>query len=54
MASFESPVKLDPSNPKKKRENISWDKCIVFQCVSLEQTVNMRDVELDPSDYAQL
>ena len=44
MASFESPVKLDPSNPKKKRENISWDKCIVFQRVSLEQTVNMRDV----------
>ena len=44
MASFESPVKLDPSNPKNKRENISWDKCIVCQRVSLEQTVNMRDV----------
>ena len=44
MASFESPVKLDPSNPKKKRENISWDKCIVCQRVSHEQTVNMRDV----------
>jgi hypothetical protein len=44
MASFESPVKLDPSNPKKKRENISWDKCIVCQCVSVEQRVNMRDV----------
>ena len=44
MASFESPVKLDPSNPKKKRENISWDKCIVCQRVSLEQRVNMRDV----------
>ena len=44
MASFESPVKLDPSNPKKKRENISLDKCIVCQRVSLEQTVNMRDV----------
>ena len=44
MASFENPVKLDPSNPKKKRENISWDKCIVCQRVSLEQTVNMRDV----------
>jgi hypothetical protein len=41
MASFESPVKLDPSNPKKKRENISWDKCIVCQRVSLEQRVNM-------------
>jgi hypothetical protein len=33
MASFESPVKLDPSNPKKKRENISWDKYIVNQRV---------------------
>jgi hypothetical protein len=44
MASFESPVKLDPSNSKKKRENISWDKCIICQRVSLEQTVNMRDV----------
>jgi hypothetical protein len=43
MASFESPVKLDPSNPKKKRENISLDKCIVCQRVSLEQTVNMSD-----------
>ena len=29
---------------KKKRENISWDKCIFCQCVSLEQRVNMRDV----------
>jgi hypothetical protein len=44
MASFGSPVKLNPSNPKIKRENISWDKCIVCQRVSLEQTVNMRDV----------
>jgi hypothetical protein len=25
-------------------ENISWDKCIVCQCVSVEQRVNMRDV----------
>jgi hypothetical protein len=38
MACFESPVKLDPSNPKTKRENISWNKCIVCQRVSLEQT----------------
>ena len=43
MASFESPVKLDPSNTKKKRENNSLDKCIVCQRVSLEQRVNMRD-----------
>jgi hypothetical protein len=46
MVSFESPVKLDPSNPKKKRENISWDKIHKCKCqrVSLEHTVNMRDV----------
>jgi hypothetical protein len=30
--------------PKGSVENISWDKCIVCQRVSLEQRVNMRDV----------
>ena len=29
MASFESPVKLDPSNPKKKRGEVMYCICVL-------------------------
>jgi hypothetical protein len=31
MAQFHSPVKLCPSSPKRSRNEVNWDKCIICQ-----------------------
>ena len=44
MASFGSPLKLEPSSPKRRRPAIMWDKCIVCQRPSLENLICMRSI----------
>jgi hypothetical protein len=44
MASFGSPLKLEPSSPKRQRPEIMWDKCIFFQRPSLENLICMRSI----------
>jgi hypothetical protein len=47
MASFGSPLKLSPSSPKKKKETLIWEQCIVCQCSNAEPVICMRDVGKD-------
>ena len=45
MAQFHSPVKLCPSSPKRSRNEVNWDKCIICQssfCDSL--VITMRNI----------
>jgi hypothetical protein len=44
MASFGSPLKLEPSSPKRRRPAIMWDKCIFCQRPSLENLICMRSI----------
>ena len=44
MASFGSPLKLEPSSPKRRRPAIMWDKCIFCQRPSLENLICMRNI----------
>ena len=41
MAQFDSPVKLCPG-PKKSRNGIQWEKCIICQSSSTELLIHMR------------
>ena len=42
MAQFDSPVKLCTSGPKKSRNGIQWEKCIICQSSSTELLIRMR------------
>ena len=45
MAQFHSPVKLCPSSPKRSRNEVNWDNCIIWQssfCDSL--VITMRNI----------
>jgi hypothetical protein len=45
MAQFHSPVKLCPSSPKRSRNEVNWNKCIICQssfCDSL--VITMRNI----------
>jgi hypothetical protein len=44
MASFGSPLKLEPSSPKRRRPEIMWNKCICCQRPSLENLICMRSI----------
>jgi hypothetical protein len=44
MASFGSPLKLEPSSPKRRRPEIMWNKCICCQRPSLENLICMRNI----------
>ena len=44
MASFGSPLKLEPSSPKRRRPAIMWDKCICCQRPSLENLICIRSI----------
>jgi hypothetical protein len=46
MASFGSPLKLTPS-PKRRKETLNWEQCIICQCSNAEPVICMRDVGKD-------
>ena len=47
MASFGSPLKLSPSSPKRRKEALNWEQCIICQCSNAEPVICMRDVGKD-------
>ena len=47
MASFGSPLKLSPSSPKRRKETLNWEQCIICQCSNAEPVICMRDVGKD-------
>ena len=47
MASFGSPLKLSPSSPKRRKETLNWEQCIICQCSNAEPVICMRDVVKD-------
>ena len=47
MASFGSPLKLSPSSPKRRKEMLNWEQCIICQCSNAEPVICMRDVGKD-------
>ena len=44
MTSLGSPLKLTPSSPKRKKNMIDWDKCIICQSLTMEPCISMRSV----------
>ena len=44
MSQFGSPLKLCPSSPKKSRNEVEWDKCIICQVSTPELLIKMRNV----------
>jgi hypothetical protein len=44
MSQFGSPHKLCPSSPKKSRNEVEWDKCIICQVSNPELLIKMRNV----------
>ena len=47
MASFGSPLTLSPSSPKRRKETLNWEQCIICQCSNAEPVICMRDVVKD-------
>ena len=47
MAFFGSPLKLSPSSPKRRKETLNWEQCIICQCSNAEPVICMRDVGKD-------
>jgi hypothetical protein len=47
MASFGSPLKLSPSSPKRRKEALNWEQCIICQYSNAEPVICMRDVGKD-------
>ena len=47
MASFGSPLKLSHSSPKRRKETLNWEQCIICQCSNAEPVICMRDVGKD-------
>ena len=47
MASFGSPLKLSPSSPKRRKETLNWEHCIICQSSNAEPVICMRDVGKD-------
>jgi hypothetical protein len=43
MASFGSPLKLSASSPKRRKETLNWEQCIICQCSNAEPVICMRD-----------
>ena len=44
MSQFGSPLKLCPSSPKKCRNEVEWNKCIICQVSTPELLIKMRNV----------
>jgi hypothetical protein len=44
MSQFGSPLKLCSSSPKKSRNEVEWDKCIICQVSTPELLIKMRNV----------
>ena len=44
MSQFGNPLKLCPSSPKKSRNEVEWDKCIICQVSTPELLIKMRNV----------
>lgn len=44
MTSLGSPLKMTPSSPKKKKDMIDWDKCIICQSLTTEPCICMRSI----------
>ena len=44
MSQFGSPLKLCPSSPKKSRNEVEWDKCIICQVSTPDLLIKMRNV----------
>jgi hypothetical protein len=44
MSQFSSPLKLCPSSPKKSRNEVEWDNCIICQVSTPELLIKMRNV----------
>jgi hypothetical protein len=38
------PLKLSPSSPKRRKETLNWEQCIICQCSNAEPVICMRDV----------
>jgi hypothetical protein len=44
MTQFGSPLKLCPFSPKKSRNEVEWDKCIICHVSTPELLIKMRNV----------
>ena len=44
MSQFGSPLKLCPFSPKKSRNEVEWDKCIICQASTPELLIKMRNI----------
>jgi hypothetical protein len=42
-----SPLKLSPSSPKRRKETLNWEQCIICQCSNAESVICIRDVGKD-------
>ena len=46
MAHIHSPV---PSSPKRSRNEIQWDKCVIYQGSATELLINMQGISTNKS-----
>jgi hypothetical protein len=44
MSQFGSPLKLCTSSPKKSRNEVEWDKCIIYQLSTPGLLIKMRNI----------
>jgi hypothetical protein len=47
IAFFGSPLKLSPSSPRRKKETLNLEQCIISQCSNAEHVICVRGVGKD-------
>ena len=53
MASFGSHLKLSPSSPKRRKETLNWEQCIICQCSNTEPVICMPDDDVDKDSFVR-